>query len=381
MHIEITNKYNCCGCTACAVACTKESITMVSDNLGFKYPQVDERTCIDCGRCIDICQFKKNYNREKLYLDPIIYGARCTDIKELEKSQSGGGFFAISEIFIENGGIVYGVVASPFCVKHGKAENTTERNNMRGSKYIQSDLSGVFRDIKKELIAGRKILFSGTPCQVAGLKSYIGREYSKALYTIDLLCHGVASPKIWKDYLCYLENKYKGKIKKVNFRDKKYGWKNSLESYVIGNRVVTGTSFLDLYFSHYISRECCANCHFTNYNRVGDITLGDFWGWERSHSEYQDNKGISLLFVNSEKGEVLFEKAKDFLVYTHSNKEDCKQQVLQHPTPHNINRNKFLAEYKKRGFTFIVKKYTQEGWKLRWKIKLAKILYSVLWQK
>lgn len=381
MHIEITNKYDCCGCTACASVCAKDAIIMRADDLGFKYPQVDKNTCVECGRCIDVCQFTKGYERIHYFSEPIIYGVRCVIEKELEKSQSGAGFFSISEVFLENGGVVYGAIARPFIVKHEKAKNATERDNMRGSKYIQSDLSGIFRDIQDELVSGKLVLFIGTPCQVTGLKLFIGERCNKNLYTIDLLCHGVGSPRIWDDYLCYLEKKYNGKIKYVNFRDKRFGWKNPVESYVVGERYVTGTTFLDLYFSHNILRDCCSICPYTNYNRIGDISLGDFWGWEKSHTEFQDNKGISLLFVNSKKGKILFDKAKNKLNYIVSNKEECKQQVLQYPTKHSENRKRFLEEYQRRGFTYVVKKYTQEGCKLRWKIKLARFLHYAVWQK
>lgn len=374
MHINISNKYECCGCSACASICSKNAINMCSDELGFKYPKVNVNTCIDCGRCVVVCQFKNNYERNGLFSHPKIYGIRSTKEEELRKSQSGAAFFCISEEILKMGGVVYGAVAEPFSVKHESARNSIERDRMRGSKYIQSDLGNIFIDIKKNLTDGETVLFTGTPCQVAGLKKFIGDKYSARLYTADLLCNGVASPKIWDDYLYYLEKKHKGKIEKVNFRNKKFGWKVPKETYFINEKEVSSTTFLDLYFSHNISRECCSECPYTNYSRIGDFSLGDFWGWERSHSELNDNKGVSLFFINSEKGKNLFERIKDKVIYVPTTKEECKQNVLIHPTEHSKERETFIAEYMNKGFTTIVKKYTQEGWKLRWKVRIAKLI-------
>lgn len=378
MHINIVNKFECCGCTACASICSKHAIDMFPDELGFKYPSVNEDICVDCGRCVDVCQFKKNYERIGLFSTPEIYGLRSNEDAELRKSQSGAAFFCISEEILKEGGIVYGAVAKPFAVKHESARNVVERNRMRGSKYIQSDLGNIFIEIKKNLAKGETVLFTGTPCQVAGLKSFIGQKFSERLFTVDLLCHGVASPKIWQDYLKYLETKYKGKIEKVNFRNKKFGWKVPRETYLIKEKEISTTTFLDLYFSHNISRECCSVCPYTNYSRIGDLSLGDFWGWERTHSELNDNKGVSLFFINSEKGKNLFKKIRDKVIYVPTTKEECKQNVLMHPTQHGNDREIFISEYKKKGFTAVVKKYTQEGWKLRWKIKIARIINHII---
>ena len=374
MHINIVNKYECCGCTACASICSKHAIDMFPDELGFKYPKVNEDICVDCGRCVAVCQFKKNYDRRGLFASPEIYGLRSSNEDELKNSQSGAAFFCISEEILNAGGIVYGAVAMPFIVKHEGARNDAGRDRMRGSKYIQSDLGNVFIDIKDNLAKGETVLFTGTPCQVAGLKSFIGKKYSERLYTADLLCHGVASPKIWQDYLHYLEKKHKGKIENVNFRNKKFGWNVPKETYLINEKEVSTTTFLDLYFSHNISRECCSECPYTNYSRIGDFSLGDFWGWERSHSELNDNKGVSLFFINSDKGKNLFERIRDKVIYVPTTKEECKQNVLIHPTEHSKERETFIAEYMKNGFTAVVKKYTQEGWKLCWKIRIAKLI-------
>lgn len=376
MHINIIDKSDCCGCTACESVCPKDAISMTCDNLGFRYPIVNENLCINCEKCIKVCKFGPNNTRFSNFDAPEVYAIRCKDEYELTKSQSGGAFYVLSEYILKNHGLIYGaIMSSDFTVFHTKADNRYDRNRMRGSKYVQSDLSGVFRDIKNELKNDKKVLFVGTPCQVSGLRSYIGEKNDSNLYTIDLVCHGVPSPKAWKDYLEYLENKYKGKVQKVSFRDKKFGWKNAKESYIINHKEVTTTSFLDLYFLHCLLRDCCSSCPFTNFNRIGDLTIGDFWGWDKKHKEYNDNKGISLLLINSEKGRFLFNNIKSEVYYIQSNLEDSKQNALSHPTAHNKLREQFLNEYSLHGFKYVIKKYTQEGWRLRWKTKIAKLLH------
>lgn len=219
--IQIKDKADCCGCTACASRCPKNAITMEPDTLGFKYPKVDLDKCIDCGLCEKVCAFNDNYDKSLNLKEPEIYAARHKDIHEIETSRSGAAFIAISDYILENGGIVYGVgYKDHFRVAHKRATTKEERNEFKGSKYVQSDLDGIFRQVKEDLKQGNTVLFSGTPCQTAGLNSYIGKKFRENLVLVDIVCHGVPSPYIWQDYLTYLENKYKSKIIKVNFRDK-----------------------------------------------------------------------------------------------------------------------------------------------------------------
>lgn len=231
--INIKNPSDCCGCTSCASICAHEAITMKPDSLGFLYPVVDASKCVECGLCEKVCQFNENYDRSLNLSQPDVYGARHKDITEVETSRSGAAFIAISDWILTQGGAVYGAgYTEHFRVVHKRAITKEERNEFKGSKYVQSDLTGVFKQVKKDLKDGMIVLFSGTPCQTAGLNSYIGKNLREKLYLVDIVCHGVPSPYIWRDYLNYLEEKQGDEIIWVNFRDKQmFGWKAHRETF------------------------------------------------------------------------------------------------------------------------------------------------------
>lgn len=224
--INIKTPADCCGCTACASICPHDAITMKPDALGFLYPDVDDSKCIDCGLCEKVCAFNDNYDTSLNLDKPLAYGARHKDMNEIETSRSGAAFIAISDYILEQGGVVYGAgYTDHFRVVHKRATTKEERNEFKGSKYVQSDMCGVFRQVKKDLRDGLIVLFSGTPCQTSGLNSYVGKKLRENLYLVDIVCHGVPSPFVWRDYLAYLEKKQGSPIVWVNFRDKqKYGW-------------------------------------------------------------------------------------------------------------------------------------------------------------
>lgn len=236
--INITNPSDCCGCTACASVCTHNAITMKPDALGFLYPKVDKEKCTNCGLCEKVCAFHENYDKSHNLSEPDAYAVRHKDIKEVESSRSGAAFIAMSDYIIEQGGIVYGVgYTDHFRVVHKRATTKEERDEFKGSKYVQSDLTGIFRKVKEDLKTGKTVLFSGTPCQTAGLHSYVGKKLREKLILIDIVCHGVPSPYIWRDYLKYLETKHNSEICYVNFRDKsKFGWKAHKETFKFLNK-------------------------------------------------------------------------------------------------------------------------------------------------
>lgn len=238
--IQITDKSQCCGCTACASICAHDAITMQPDALGFLYPVVDKDKCVDCGLCEKVCAFNDHYDTSLNLSQPDAYAARHKDMQEVETSRSGAAFIAISDYVLENGGVVYGAgYADHFRVVHKRATTKEERDEFKGSKYVQSDLDHVFRQVKKDLKDGLTVLFSGTPCQTAGLNSYIGKKLRENLILVDIVCHGVPSPYMWRDYIAYLEKKQGDKICWVNFRDKqKYGWKAHHETFKFVNRGV-----------------------------------------------------------------------------------------------------------------------------------------------
>lgn len=231
--IKITNPADCCGCTACASICNHDAITMKPDTLGFLYPEVDTTKCTDCGLCEKVCSFNDNYDTSLNLSEPLAFGARHKDMGEVETSRSGAAFIAISDYFLKHGGVVYGVgYTDHFRVVHKRATTVAERNEFKGSKYVQSDLTGVFRQVKQDLQNGMLVLFSGTPCQIAGLASYIGTKLQENLYLVDIVCHGVPGPYIWRDYIKYLEEKQGDEIVMVNFRDKqKFGWSAHHETF------------------------------------------------------------------------------------------------------------------------------------------------------
>lgn len=357
--IEIKNKADCCGCTACASICPQDAITMQPDSMGFQYPVVDKDKCVDCGLCEKVCAFNDSYDTSLNLSQPIAYGARHKDMHEVETSRSGAAFIAISDYVLENGGVVYGAgYTDHFRVVHKRAITKEERNEFKGSKYVQSDLHGVFRQVKKDLKDGLTVLFSGTPCQTAGLNSYIGKKLRENLILVDIICHGVPGPYLWRDYLAYLEKKQGDRICWVNFRDKQeYGWAAHHETFKFENGGGVKMSFTDLFYKHIMFREACGKCHFANTRRPSDITLGDFWGWEKTDPEInKDDKGVSLVFINTEKGYALFEAVKDRLIVASVKIEDCLQPNLRHSSVLHPLRKVFEREYKKKGFEYVLNK-------------------------
>lgn len=231
--IKIIRPEDCCGCTACASVCIHDAISMESDGLGFFYPKVDETKCVKCGICEKICQFHEEYDRYDNYETPVVYGGRHRDVDELSRSQSGACSFSLISKFLEKKGIVYGVsFTKNFHVVHKRAETINDCEGFRGSKYVQSDLRGIFRLIKEDLKNGQRVLFIGTGCQVSGLKSYLPNNYHKNLFVIDIVCHAVPSPAVWEAYVNYLQKKRGKKIVKAYFRNKKYGWHSHIETFI-----------------------------------------------------------------------------------------------------------------------------------------------------
>lgn len=231
--IQISDPASCCGCTACASICPHDAISMKPDVMGFLYPLVDESKCIECGLCEKVCAFNEKYDTSLNLPQPDAYAARHKDMKEVETSRSGAAFIAISDYVLDQGGVVYGAgYEDHFRVVHKRAVTKEERDEFKGSKYVQSDLTGIFRSVRTDLKNGLTVLFSGTPCQTAGLNAFIGKKLRENLILLDIVCHGVPGPYIWRDYLLYLEKKQGKRITYVNFRDKQlYGWRAHRESF------------------------------------------------------------------------------------------------------------------------------------------------------
>ncbi len=315
--IEILNREECCGCEACVQVCPKGCISMVRDAEGFLYPKVDESACINCGACDRACP-EKNVERDRNREILDAYGAYVKSDDIRNESSSGGIFSAVAESIIADGGIVYGAAyVNDFKIKHIKAENLEELSRLRSSKYAQSTMEGAFKEIKAELLKGRKVLFSGTECQIEGLRGYLGKSYEN-LYLVDVLCHGVPSPGVFAQYVEHLKKKYAKKIADIRFRDKCSGWRGYSFSIKFGDKtkeckLYRDNDYMKLFLRNMILRPSCHSCQFKDINRKSDITLGDFWSVDSIMPEMNDDKGVSIMLLHSEKGRALFDAIKDKL--------------------------------------------------------------------
>lgn len=373
----------CCGCTACAAICSRQAISMVPDSLGFPYPYVDSDKCIECGACERVCAFNEGYKTPDNFDEPIPYGVRLNDIDEVMKSRSGGAFVAFSDWILAKGGFVYGVgYKDHFVVAHKKAVTKEERDEFRGSKYVQSNLDGVFTQIKTDLKDGKWVLFSGTGCQVAGLKSFLPKSLQEKLVTVDIVCHGVPSPQIWQDYLKYIENKEKKIIVGVDFRNKKdFGWRAHKETFTLIDPMtttITTTTYPYVFYQHIMQRPSCGICHFCNTRRPADLTLADFWGWEKTDVTINsDDKGLSLVLINTQKGKKVFEDVKSIFQIIEPKLENCLQNHLRRPTLPNPHDKQFKNDYEKYGFEYVMKQYGNIGWKYKLKAILKRTINTL----
>lgn len=359
---------DCCGCTACASICPNRAIKMQPDSLGFTYPTVDVSKCVECGLCEKVCSFNDRYSTTNNYSSPLPYGVRLRDINEVMKSRSGGAFVAFSDWVLEQGGVVYGAgFQDHFVVTHKRATDKVSRDEFRGSKYVQSNLNGIFAQVKQDLIEDRWVLFSGTPCQVSGLNSYLPKRLKDKLLLVDIVCHGVPSPKIWQEYLNYIEKKENLIVVGVDFRDKRrFGWRAHKETFDLKKNLsttsISNNVFAFLFSQHLMQRPSCGKCHFCNLRRTGDLTLADFWGWEKTGSHINDDdKGLSLVLVNTPKGKMIFDDSMRQFAVIIPQIEDCMQNRLKEPTKPNQRAVEFQKDYESHGFEFVLKKYGNVG--------------------
>ena len=346
--IEIRDKKDCCGCSACAAICPKQCITMQSDKQDFLYPFVEDSLCINCGLCEKVCPVL-NVNEERTPLE--IYAAKNLNEAVRMNSSSGGIFSLLAEYVIENKGVVFGAkINECFDVVHDYTEIKEDIENFRTSKYVQSKIGDSFIRVKEFLVEGRLVLFVGTPCQIGGLKKFLRKEYEN-LITVDFICHGVPSPGVWRKYI---EKKLRPLAADgenmvlslslnlmpsmgINFRDKRIGWRKfgfvvqtksvvktdkiwscrANNSKVLVHEVLQDNIYLRGFLQNITLRPSCFKCAFRNFRSSSDITLGDFWGIRRIHPQYDDDKGVSVFVVH---------RNKDFL--------------------NNLNYHKILVEHK-----------------------------------
>lgn len=309
------------------------------------------------------------------------YALKYDDKEVLMNSSSGGAFSALSDYILDNGGIVYGAIYDyeSNCVVHSRATNPFERNLMRGSKYLQSNLGKTFSQIEKDLKEGRTVLFTGTICQVSGLKLYLERNRVdlKGLFTADIICHGVASPLIWKEYIEYKSPK---KLLSVNFRCKEDGWASSKAVANNKDTVLDLKDYMRLFYSHTIMRPSCHSCPFTSTERCSEITIGDFWGIENLNISFDYKDGVSFIMGNNGKGKTLIGEVANNnsnIKLKATNVKDVRQPNFYAPTKASVIRSKLWIDYRKNGIGYIIKKYTSDSLIYKAVVYLQKIYYTI----
>lgn len=353
--ILFTKKEDCCGCGACLNKCPKQAIKMYEDKCGFIYPVIKEDKCVRCGQCKKVCAFQN----EDVKNSPIeCFAAISMNSEQAKKSASAGVFAAIATKVIERGGIVYGAAFDEtWKVRHILVETIDQLVAIQGSKYVHSDIENKYSEIREQILIGKQVLFSGTPCQVAGLQSYLGEKYDNLL-TIDIVCHGVPSNKMFHDYIKTLESKHGGRITAFTFRDKTLGWGINGSAVVNGKRIIiwqSASSYLYYFTNGWIYRENCYKCPYACEHRPADITLGDYWGIEKEHPEllgkdgWDESNGISCVITNTEKGQVFLKQI------------DCKLKTSSFEKIRKGNAQ-LLNPCKTGKRTEIIKQYEENEW-------------------
>ena len=368
--MKLCDKNKCTGCGACFAACSLKAINMCMTENGFLYPEIDETLCVECGKCVVACPGLNTISAKSVM--PTAWVAKITDKKILWESASGGMFTALAEDIIKNGGVVFGVVwDEDNNAVYSSVRTEEELLPMRGSKYVQSFSADIYPEVKKALDENKQVLFTGVPCQIAGLYGYLGNKDYDSLYTVDIVCHGGGSPGMFKDYLKWKENAFEKKIARINHTDKgRDKWSVLIQKTIRiecdGGEVFYADSsedaYLSLFLNGYIYREVCYSCNFASMPRVADITLGDFFGFGTlKYHNFDVSGGVSQVIVNTEKGKNLFDRINksgrikaeqvtmyECMIYNHN---------LWKPSPKSAVYNEIMYEYSKHGFSAIAEKY------------------------
>lgn len=364
--IRIDRKENCMGCGACRNVCPVDAIRLAPDEEGFSYPQVDETVCIRCGKCIQVCPLIHPAPVPPDRADPPpVLAAWNRDPAIRLQSTSGGVFSALAEAVFRSGGRVAGAVFAPdHTVHHRVASEPEALKALRSSKYLQSDTRLVFREIRDELKAGRRVLAVGAPCQIAGLYAFLGGDH-EGLVTCDFICRGVNSPKAFTRYMDLLEAENGGRAVHIHFKDKARGWHRFSTRVEFDNgRVYVQDRYHDLFMRGYLEANCfirpaCHECRFKGSKRAADLTLGDFWGLDKAHPEWDSNEGTSLVMVNSGKGRRLFQEAGEQL-QSHAAATELARAgnpALLESVPPGPNREAFFRDLDRYSFSHLARKY------------------------
>ena len=381
--IKIKQKQNCPGCGACANACPRQCILMVEDNEGFLYPQVDVLKCIDCGLCEKACPIINKYRSKHT---PIAYACINKNENIRLESSSGGMFTIIAENTINGGGVAFGAgYNEELKLVHSYVKTIEGLAKHRGSKYEQSIIGETYKKAKEFLQKDIQVLFTGTPCQIGGLYSYLGKEYEKLL-CIDIVCHGVPSPKVFKRYKAGIENRYGAKIKKIEFRRKDAGWKLynlalSFDNNTEYRNIFTKNMYMRGFLQNLYLRPSCYYCSFKTIHRQSDITIADFWGIENILPKLNDDKGTSLVLVNSTKGKKVFEELQDKMIVEKVNVDEAIKfnPSAVRSVQYNFNRDKFFEKLNSHSgdISKLILQYTKGSFQKRVYRKTRGILSKV----
>lgn len=350
--IQLCDKHNCCGCSACVQACPKQCISFRQDDEGFFYPSVNKEICVDCGLCDKVCPYL-NQNDSSKPID--VYASMNPDENVRQKSSSGGIFSMLAERTIRNGGVVFGAKFNEnWEVVHDYTETVDGIKDFQGSKYVQSIIGDSFKKAKTFLTEGREVLFSGTPCQIAGFKHFLRKKYDN-LVTIECVCHGVPSPLIWNDYLHNdIAKQKQNKISNVNFRDKRNGWIHYGFSALRGQKDVFTTKdrnhYMTAFLHNYSIRPSCYSCPAKDGKSNADITLGDFWGVDVKRPDCYDRSGVSLVLIRSDKGQMAFESIKPIYSEISYNDAIWDNPGIEKSAKEPIDRTLFWKHISERGF-------------------------------
>lgn len=376
--IEITDKFNCCGCTACAAICPKSCISMKEDNEGFLYPTVDKEACVNCGACDRVCPILNNVPEKPF--EQKAYIVQHKDSQILRESTAGGAFTAIAKYTINNGGVVFGVAYDDnFKVHHTLITKIDDIARFRNSKYVQSDVGNTYKQAKIYLDSGKIVCYSGTPCQIEGLKKYLKKDFDN-LITVDVVCRAVPSPGIWKKYITMMNEKH-GQISSVRFRDKTLGYQYSTmeikdsdgKTYRDG---IEAQPWLRMFFSGMIIRPSCSDCKFRSRYRRSDFTIWDCFNIYSIDKSFNENIGTTRVLLHTQKAEHIFDRVKDDFIYKEISAETAVNGVreMQKSPELNSRRDEFFKDVNKLPMDNLLKKYFPRTVKVRIKRSSRRIL-------
>jgi acetyltransferase-like isoleucine patch superfamily enzyme/coenzyme F420-reducing hydrogenase beta subunit len=380
--IEIQRKEDCCGCNACDDVCAHGAITFVTDIEGFWYPEVNKDKCTECGLCEKVCPIINIKDLKKNDLEQsVCYAAEHKNIEVVFDSTSGGAFSALADIMYKEKGYVGGAIFNDdFSIRHYISNDKKDLPKLRSSKYAESDLTGFYKEVKKLLRGGEKVLVCGCPCQMAALRAFLRKDYEH-LIIADFVCRGINSPKVWRKYLDSFEERYGSPVVYSKAKSKEYGWRNLTQKVILADgKTYYETREVNNYTKGYLQtnaycRPSCYDCQFKGFPRIADITLADYWGIENIDQSMEKNLGTSLVMLNSKKGLAFFEKVKSRMNYIQTPFESIlagNPALVQSLPPSLVDRTHFFEDLDKMTFTEVASKYITHGQRsLKGKLKAA----------